>query len=85
MFSSTLDVSDQTFLEKWKRLWLQGSFLAYIAKGSEPIGNIVGNINRGRQWGMSNFEMQRLLETALSKAYRPDYSRYEELSQLLKK
>jgi hypothetical protein len=77
------NVEDQALLEEWKRRWLKGSFLTYITRGSEPIETILGKIKYGRHKGIPNFEMRLLLNEALSEAYRPDHSRYEEISQLL--
>lgn len=83
MTDSTLSVEDQVFFEEWKHRWLKGSFLTYITRGSEPIKNIVGKIKCGHRWGIQTFEMRSLLDEAFSEAYRPDHSRYEEISQLL--
>jgi hypothetical protein len=85
MTTLSQNVGDETFIEEWKRQWLVGSFLAYISRGSEPIGNIVGKIKCGLQWGISHSEMQRLLDEALTKAYRPDHARHEEIEQHLRK
>ncbi len=63
---------------------LKGSFLSYITRGSEPIRNIRGKINRGHQTGVSDFEMQCILDEALSEAHRPDHPRYEEIRKLFK-
>ena len=83
MADSTLSVDDQAFLEEWKHRWLKGSFLTYNTRGSEPIKNIDGKINRARQWGIQPLEMRSLLDQVFSEACRPDQFRYEKIRQLL--
>jgi len=70
-------------VDAWKKDWLGGSFLSYVARGEEPEFTLRGKIRRARKWGMSPSEIWAIFQTASQTAYRPNPQYLSRLQVLL--